>query len=55
MLGPQISMSSIPTSNPLFERINANYEANVLFPTPPLPDNTKILCLIKAIFFAISI
>jgi hypothetical protein len=44
-LGPQMSMSSKPTSLPASDASPyASCEANVLFPTPPLPESTKILC-----------
>ena len=44
-LGPQMSMSSKPTSFPASAASPyASCEANVLFPTPPLPESTKILC-----------
>lgn len=51
--GPQISISINPTSNPFLANIKAIYEETVLFPTPPLPENTNILCFISAIFFSI--
>jgi len=51
--GPQISISINPTSNPFLANKNAIYEDTVLLPTPPLPENTNILCLISAIFFSI--
>ena len=44
-LGPQMSMSSSPTSSPFAANANASCAENVLFPTPPFPDRTSIMCL----------
>ena len=44
-LGPQRSMSRSPTLRPLFASPNASCTDTVLFPTPPLPDNTSTQCL----------
>lgn len=54
ILGPQMSISNKPTSNPLDARIWANYDETVLLPTPPLPDKTSILCLTYFKFSMIS-
>mmetsp|Transcript_5 Transcript_5/g.17 ORF Transcript_5/g.17 Transcript_5/m.17 type:complete len:298 (+) Transcript_5:1013-1906(+) len=44
-LGPQMSMSNRPTSFSGSEaKPYASCDANVLFPTPPFPDKTRILC-----------
>eukprot|EP00438_Fugacium_kawagutii_P034725 Skav230809 [mRNA] locus=scaffold851:120480:121876:+ [translate_table: standard] len=41
-LGPQISTSSSPTSMLRAEKPKDSCAETVLFPTPPLPDKTKI-------------
>lgn len=51
-LGPQMSTSRIPTSY-FYARHKASWVATVLLPTPPLPDKTKILCLIFLSFYLI--
>jgi len=43
--GPQMSMSSSPTSLPAAASANASCAAKVLLPTPPLPESTRTLCL----------
>src|SRR6478735_11138671 len=46
ILGPQISVSMIPTVLSGFvAKACANRDVNVLFPTPPFPLSTRILCL----------
>lgn len=50
MLGPQISISNNPTLNFFIAKHKAIYVATVLFPTPPLPDKTRILCFILLSF-----
>jgi len=49
-LGPQMSTSKIPTSY-FSARHKANCVATVLLPTPPLPERTRILCLIFFNFY----
>ncbi|KAH3675112.1 hypothetical protein WICMUC_002768 [Wickerhamomyces mucosus] len=45
--GPQISKSIAPISNSSSAaKAHDNIEVKVDFPTPPFPDNTRILCLI---------
>ncbi len=47
-LGPQMSMSSSPTWQSIPASPMASCAENVLFPTPPLPLSTRILCLTQA-------
>ena len=44
VLGPYISASSKPVFNPNLAREQARLTAMVLFPTPPLPLLTAIIC-----------
>ena len=53
-LGPQMSTSSRPTSY-FWESRTASWVATVLFPTPPLPERTKILCLTADSFSAMTL
>ena len=41
--GPVMSMSNTPTCFPLAASENASCAANVLFPTPPFPESTRIV------------
>lgn len=45
-----MSMSSRPTDRPEAASVKANCAEKVLFPTPPFPDKTSILCLTPASF-----
>lgn len=42
--GPHRSMSSTPTEWPFALRVAASWTVAVLFPTPPFPDSTNIVC-----------
>ena len=50
MLGPWKSTSISPTRWPAMASVKAMLTDTVLFPTPPLPQRTMILCLIFAIW-----
>ena len=50
--GPQMSMSSRPTCLSMPASPRAICAENVLLPTPPLPDKTKIVCLTSSKLFA---
>ena len=43
--GPVRSISKTPTLNPLLTNVNATCVVTEDFPTPPLPDKIKIICL----------
>lgn len=48
--GPCMSESKTPTLWPFFARAVARLAVTVLFPTPPFPDMTIILCFTLVIF-----
>src|SRR3972149_6851870 len=45
MSGPYTSTSTSPTRAPVSRRARARLTATVDFPTPPLPEETAIVCL----------
>jgi len=54
-LGPQMSMSSMPTSTAVsYANVSASYVATVDFPTPPFPERTSITFLTSFSLFATS-
>jgi len=50
MLGPWMSTSSRPTLSPFSAKAAAMLTATVLFPTPPFPERTRILFLMRLKF-----